>query len=305
MRILVTGVKGQLGHDLAPELTRRNHAVIGTDLAPNDSGASAYIPLDITDRDAVQKVIREIKPDAVVHCAAWTNVDAAEAEENRARAEAVNHWGTKYIAAAAKAADAKLLYLSTDYVFSGEGETPWKPDETHDAPLNVYGQTKLAGEIAVRNALDRFFIVRTAWMFGANGRNFVKTMLRLGGTQGSVRVVNDQIGTPTYTKDLARLLSDMIETDRYGCYHATNAGGYISWYDFTKEIYRQAGLAAAVVPISTAEYGLSKARRPLNARLDQSKLREAGFVPLPLWQDALERYLKETGLENGSNFSDL
>lgn len=296
MRILVTGVKGQLGHDVVPELIGRNHEVIGTDLAPDGAGASAYVPLDITDRDAVQKVIREIRPDAVIHCAAYTDVDAAEAEENRATAEAVNHWGTKYIAEAAKAADAKLLYLSTDYVFGGQGTAPWKPDETRFAPLNVYGQSKLAGEIAVKNALDRFFIVRTAWMFGANGRNFVKTMLRLGGTRDSVRVVNDQIGTPTYAKDLARLLSDMIETDRYGCYHATNAGGSISRCDFTKEIYRQAGLATAVLPVSTAEYGLSKARRPLNSRLDQSKLREAGFAPLPPWQDALERYLKETGL---------
>ena len=303
MKILVTGVGGQLGHDTVRELGRRRHEAIGTDIVPEGQGLSAagtaYIQLDITDREAVRSAIKQIRPDAVIHCAAWTNVDGAEEEENRAKADAVNHLGTKHIAEAAKAVDARMLYISTDYVFNGQGTAPWKPDDKSYEPLNVYGQSKLAGELAVADALDKFFIVRSAWAFGLNGKNFVKTMLRVGRTHDTVRVVNDQIGTPTYTKDLARLLADMIETDRYGYYHATNEGGYISWYDFTKEIYRQAGLATAVLPVTTAEYGLSKARRPFNSRLDKSKLKEAGLIPLPDWKDALARYLKEAGLQNG------
>ena len=309
MKILVTGAGGQLGHDVVWALTRRNHGVIGSDIAPDAQGmpvpGTAYVRLDITDREAVQSAMEQIGPDAVIHCAAWTDVDGAETEENRAKADAVNHWGTKYIAEAAKAADARMMYISTDYVFSGQGTAPWKPDDRPCGPLNVYGQSKLAGEIAVANALEQFFIVRTAWLFGWNGKNFVKTMLEAARTHDAVRVVNDQIGTPTYTKDLARLLSHMIETDRYGCYHATNEGGFISWYDFAKEIYRQAGLNTAVIPVSTAEYGRSKAKRPFNSRLDQSKLQEAGFDPLPHWQDALRHYLREAEIINGADQSDV
>ena len=296
MRILVTGVNGQLGHDVVPELIGRNHEVIGTDLAPDGADASAYVPLDITDRDAVQTVIREIRPDAVIHCAAYTDVDAAEAEENRAAAEAVNHWGTKYIAEAAKAADAKLLYLSTDYVFDGKGTRPWQPDDKNYAPLNYYGQTKLEGEMAVAENLEKFFIVRIAWVFGLNGKNFIKTMINVGKTHDTVRVVNDQIGTPTYTADLCRLLVDMVKSEKFGYYHATNEGDYISWYDFCCEFYRRYGLGTKVIPVTTAEYGLSKASRPENSRLDKSKLVESGFKPLPDWKDAVKRYLQEARL---------
>lgn len=303
MKILVTGAGGQLGHDVFLELIRREHEAVGTDFVPECRGITPYVPFDITDREAVEKVIRQIGPDAVIHCAAWTDVDGAEKEENRARVDAVNHLGTQYIAEAVKAADGKMLYVSTDYVFNGGGTAPWKPDGQPCEPLNVYGQTKLAGELAVKDALEKYFIVRVAWMFGVNGKNLVNTMVRIGRTQASVRVVNDQTGTPTYTKDLARLLSDMIETDRYGCYHATNEGGYISWYGFTKEIFRQAGINAKAVPVSTAEYGLLKAKRPLNSRLDKTKLKEAGFDPLPSWQDALARYLKEAGLIIGPDQS--
>ena len=309
MKILVTGAGGQLGHDVVCTLSRRNHAVIGSDIVPTVQSmpvpGTAYVQLDITDREAVQRAMERIRPDAVIHCAAWTDVDGAEAEENRARVDAVNHWGTKSIAEAAKATGAKMMYISTDYVFNGQGTAPWRPDDRPCGPLNVYGQSKLAGEITVANALDQFFIVRTAWLFGLNGKNFVKTMLAAGRTHDAVRVVDDQTGTPTYTKDLARLLSDMIETDRYGYYHATNEGGYISWYDFAKEIYRQAGLNTAVIPVSTAEYGLSKAKRPFNSRLDQSKLQEAGFIPLPHWQDALRHYLREAKITNGADQSDV
>ena len=305
MKIFVTGVGGQLGHDVVNELERRNHGSVGSDIQGNYSGVSdgtavttvPYVQLDIKDRDAVIRTIEEIKPDAIIHCAAWTAVDAAEDEENQAKVHAINAVGTQNIADAAKAVDAKMLYISTDYVFDGQGTRPWKPDDKNYAPLNVYGQSKLDGEMAVSSTLDKFFIVRIAWVFGLNGKNFIKTMLNVGKTHPQVRVVNDQIGTPTYTLDLARLLVDMVETEKYGYYHATNdeGGEYISWYDFTKEIYRQAGMMTEVVPVTTAEYGLSKAARPFNSRLDKSKLVDNGFSPLPNWRDAVGRYLKEIG----------
>ena len=301
MKVLVTGVCGQLGHDVVNELTKRGHEAIGSDITPVYSGEddgtavtrAPYVQLDITDADAVSRVLGETKPDAVVHCAAWTAVDAAEDNEDRVRA--INAGGTRHIAAACKVLDCKLMYISTDYVFDGQGETPWAPDCTDYAPLNVYGQTKLEGELAVRELVERFFIVRIAWVFGLNGKNFIKTMLSLGQKHECVRVVCDQIGTPTYTLDLARLLVDMIETDRYGYYHATNEGGYISWADFAGEIFRQAGMPTKVVPVTTSAYGLSKAARPFNSRLDKRKLIENGFEPLPTWQDALSRYLREIG----------
>ena len=301
MKVLVTGVNGQLGHDVMLELSKRGHEAVGSGSGSSYRGADAvaalpYVQLEITDRDAVMKTIRELRPDAVIHCAAWTAVDAAEDAENREKVDNINHLGTKYIAEAAKAVDAKMIYISTDYVFDGQGERPWQPDDKCYAPLNVYGQSKLDGELAVADTLDKFFIVRIAWVFGLNGKNFIKTMINVGKTHDTVRVVNDQIGTPTYTLDLARLLVDMVETEKYGYYHATNEGGYISWYDFCCEFYRQYGLTTRVIPVTTAEYGLSKAARPFNSRLDKSKLREAGFEPLPVWQDAVKRYLKEAEL---------
>ena len=303
MKIFVTGVGGQLGHDVVNEAAARGYETAASDIQPAYSGvadgtaaaAAPYYQLDITDRSAVDRTVREINPDVIIHCAAWTAVDAAEDEENRAKVDAINHLGTEYIAEAAKAVDAKMVYISTDYVFDGKGERPWHPDDKNYAPLNVYGASKLAGELAVSGLLSKYFIVRIAWVFGLNGKNFIKTMLNVGKTHDAVRVVNDQIRTPTYTLDLARLLVDMIETEKYGYYHATNEGGYISWYDFTKEIYRQASMTTKVTPVTTAEYGLSKAARPFNSRLDKSKLREAGFKPLPDWKDALGHYLKEIG----------
>ena len=297
MNILVTGVGGQLGYDVVKELLSRGHSPVGSDVLPAlpfDLGAP-YVPLDITDREAVQKTIAGLRPDAVIHCAAWTAVDAAEDLENQEKVFLINGAGTRYIAEACKAIGAKMLYISTDYVFDGQGDAPWQADDHRYAPLNVYGKSKLEGELAVAETLKEFFIVRIAWVFGLNGKNFIKTMLNVGKKYDTVRVVNDQIGTPTYTKDLARLLSDMIETDKYGYYHATNEGGYISWYDFTREIYRQAGMTTAVLPVTTAEYGLSKAARPFNSRLDKSKLIQNGFAPLPDWHDALGRYLREIG----------
>ena len=303
MKIFVTGVNGQLGHDVMNELSSRGHEGVGSDLAPLYSGIAdgtavtrmPYVSLDITDASAVKRVLEEVHPDAVVHCAAWTAVDMAEDDEKVAKVRAVNAGGTQNIADICKELDCKMLYLSTDYVFDGQGTEPWQPDCKEYKPLNVYGQTKLEGELAVSGTLDKYFIVRIAWVFGKNGKNFVKTMLNVGKTHDTVRVVNDQIGTPTYTFDLARLLVDMIESDKYGYYHATNEGGYISWYDFTCEIYRQAGYTTKVVPVTTAEYGLSKAKRPFNSRLDKSKLIANGFKPLPDWKDALRRYLKEQG----------
>ena len=301
MKIFVTGVCGQLGHDVVNNALFRDHEIIGSDIHSVYSGvadgsavtSSPYVQLDITDRDAVLSVIEEIRPDAIIHCAAWTAVDAAEDEENKSKVHAINAVGTKNIADAAKSVDAKLLYLSTDYVFDGQGERPWEPDDKCYAPLNVYGQSKLDGELAVSGTLDKYFIVRIAWVFGLNGKNFIKTMINVGKTHDTVRVVNDQIGTPTYTLDLSRLLVDMVETDRYGYYHATNEGGYISWYDFCVEFYKQYGLDTKVIPVSTEEYGLSKAARPHNSRLDKSKLVKAGFNPLPDWKDAVRRYLEE------------
>ena len=299
MKIFVTGVAGQLGHDVMNELAARGHEGVGSDLLPQYAGIAdgsavtraPYVPLDITDGEAVSRVLSEVKPDAVIHCAAWTAVDLAEDEDKRDKVRAINADGTRHIAQACRVLGCKLMYISTDYVFDGQGETPWQPDCTDYAPLNVYGQTKLEGELAVRELVERFFIVRIAWVFGLSGKNFIRTMLRLGETHASVRVVCDQIGTPTYTLDLARLLVNMIETERYGVYHATNEGGYISWADFAQEIFRQAGMATQVVPVTTAEYGLSKAARPVNSRLDKTKLVESGFAPLPDWQDALGRYL--------------
>lgn len=294
MRVFVTGVGGQLGHDVVNELEKRGHECFGSDIT--DRQDDNYIRLDITDKAAVDAALNEIRPDAVIHCAAWTAVDAAEDEENTEKVFAVNAGGTKNIAESCKALDCKMIYLSTDYVFGGDGTEPWKADCRDFAPLNVYGQSKLDGETAVSGTLEKYFIVRIAWVFGINGKNFIKTMINVGKKYGTVRVVNDQIGTPTYTYDLARLLVDMAESDKYGYYHATNEGGFISWYDFCVEIYNQYGLATKVVPVTTAEYGLSKAKRPFNSRLDKSKLGKAGFAPLPDWKDALKRYLKE--LEN-------
>ena len=302
MKIFVTGVAGQLGHDVMNELIRRGHDGVGSDIAPQYSGIAdgsavtmtPYVPLDITDAAAVEQALTAIQPDAVVHCAAWTAVDMAEDDDKVAKVRAINAGGTANIAKVCKALDCKMVYISTDYVFDGQGTEPWQPDCRDYKPLNVYGQTKLEGELAVSGTLDKYFIVRIAWVFGLNGKNFIKTMLGLSEKYDTIRVVNDQIGTPTYTFDLARLLVDMVESEKYGYYHATNEGGYISWYDFTCEIFRQAGVTNVnVVPVTTEEYGLSKAARPFNSRLDKSKLVANGFTPLPDWKDALARYLKE------------
>ena len=306
MKVFVTGVCGQLGHDVMNELAKRGYEGIGTDITPSYSGVmdgsavttAPYVSLDITDKEAVTKTIEEIHPDVIVHCAAWTAVDMAEDDDKVEKVRAINAGGTQNIADVAKEIDSKMVYISTDYVFDGQGTEPWKPDCKDYKPMNVYGQTKLEGELAVANTLSKYFIVRIAWVFGKNGKNFIKTMLKVGKTHDEVRVVNDQIGTPTYTFDLARLLVDMIETDKYGYYHATNEGGYISWYDFTKEIYKVAGYSTKVIPVTTEEYGLSKAARPFNSRLDKSKLVENGFTPLPTWQDALKRYIDELDMEN-------
>ena len=310
MKVFVTGVAGQLGHDVMNELSARGYEGIGSDLAPSYNGVMdgtavtemPYVSLDITDASAVEKVLLEVKPDVVVHCAAWTAVDLAEDEDKREKVRAINAAGTKHIADVCKTLNCKMVYISTDYVFDGQGTEPWKPDCKDYRPLNVYGQTKLEGELAVSETLEKFFIVRIAWVFGKNGNNFIKTMLKVGKNHDRLTVVNDQIGTPTYTLDLAVLLVDMIETEKYGYYHATNEGGYISWYDFACEIFRQAAEMGytdydsehlTVAPVTTADYGVSKAARPFNSRLDKSKLTENGFSLLPSWQDALKRYLKE------------
>lgn len=300
MKVFVTGVGGQLGHDVMNELNRRGHAGVGSDIAPAYSGiqdgsavcAMPYVQLDITDDAAVRRALEKVRPDAVIHCAAWTAVDAAEDAENRGKVQAINEGGTRNIAEACRALGCRMMYISTDYVFDGKGTAPWQPDCKDYAPLNVYGETKLGGEKAVSALVEKFFIVRIAWVFGLNGKNFIKTMLKLGETHDTLRVVNDQIGTPTYTLDLARLLVDIIETEKYGYYHATNEGGYISWADFAKEIFRQAGMNVNVIPVTTAEYGLSKAARPFNSRLDKTKLTACGFEPLPDWRDAVGRYIE-------------
>lgn len=304
MRFFVTGVNGQLGHDVMNELKKRGYEGIGSDLSEGYAGVAdgsavtqmEYRALDITDKAAVEKLLLEVKPDAVIHCAAWTAVDAAEDEDKRATVFAVNADGPRYIAESCKKLGCKMLQVSTDYVFDGQGTEAWQPDCKDYKPLNVYGESKLAGELAVAETLEKYFIVRIAWVFGLNGKNFIKTMINVGKTHDEVRVVNDQIGTPTYTYDLARLLVDMCETEKYGYYHATNEGGYISWYDFCVEFYKQYGLATKVIPVTTEEYGLSKAKRPTNSRLDKRKLVEQGFTPLPTWQDAVSRYLKEAEL---------
>ena len=261
-----------------------------------------YVQMDITDKGAVERIISEENPDVVIHCAAWTAVDLAEDEDNREKVHQVNVVGTENVALACKKTDCKMIYLSTDYVFDGQGTEPWEPDCKDYKPLSVYGRTKLEGELAVSGLLEKYFIVRIAWVFGTNGKNFIRTMLNLGKTHDQIRVVKDQIGTPTYTYDLARLLVDMAVTDKYGYYHVTNEGGYISWYDFTKEIFRQAAALGhaeyepgrlSVIPVTTEEYGASKAKRPFNSRLNRRKLKENGFDPLPDWQDALHRYLLE------------
>lgn len=314
MKVLVTGVAGQLGHDVMNELAKRGYEGIGSDIAESYNGiqdgtpvvSMPYVQMDITDKASVEKVLTEVNADAVIHCAAWTAVDLAEDEDKKDKVHAVNAEGTKNIVEVCKKLDSKMVYTSTDYVFNGQGEEPWQPDCKDYQPLNVYGQSKLDGELAVSETLDKYFIVRIAWVFGKNGNNFIKTMLKVGKNHDKLRVVNDQIGTPTYTFDLARLLVDMIETDKYGYYHATNEGGYISWYDFTKEIFRQAVEQGhteygedriTVDPVTTAEYGVSKAARPFNSRLDKKKLVENGFTPLPTWQDALGRYLKELNID--------
>lgn len=287
MRVLVTGVKGQLGFDVVKELEKRGHESIGVDVET----------MDITDELQVCNVLQRAIPDAVIHCAAWTAVDAAE--DNVEKVRLVNTVGTENIAKECRKLGCKMMYISTDYVFDGKGIQPWKPDCKEYKPLNVYGKTKLEGEFAVVNNVEKYFIVRIAWVFGKNGNNFIKTMLKLGQNHDKLRVVNDQIGTPTYTYDLARLLVDMIQTNKYGFYHATNEGGYVSWCDFAKEIFKQAGYLTEVIPVTTAEYGISKAARPYNSRLDKTKLVENGFELLPTWQDALNRYLKE--INNGTN----
>ena len=309
MKFFVTGVGGQLGHDVMNEIALRGYEGVGSDIQPEYSGAQdstavcsmPYVQLDITDASAVASAIDSVKPDVIVHCAAWTAVDLAEDEDKKALVHAINAEGTANIASAAKTVDAKMVYISTDYVFNGQGETPWSPDCKDYAPLNVYGQSKLDGELAVSSALTKYFIVRIAWVFGKNGKNFIKTMLRVGKDREFVTVVSDQIGTPTYTLDLSRLLVDMTETEKYGYYHATNSesvpGGYISWADFTEKIYAVAGYSTEVRRVTTAEYGLSKAARPFNSRLDKSKLVSAGFTPLPTWEDAVERYVRELNLE--------
>ncbi len=315
MKFFVTGVAGQLGHDVMNELAARGIGAVGSDMAAAYAGAAdgtqvtqmPYVSLDITDADAVRDALFAERPDVVVHCAAWTAVDLAEEDDKVALVRKVNADGTRHIAAACKALGCKMIYLSTDYVFDGQGEAPWQPDCKDYHPISVYGQTKLEGELAVAELLQKYFIVRIAWVFGRNGKNFVKTMLRLGREKEELRVVSDQIGTPTYTFDLARLLVDMALSDKYGYYHVTNEGGYISWYDFAREIFSQAAALGhpeyapgrlRVYPVETAAYG-AKAKRPFNSRLDRRKIVENGFTPLPAWQDALARYLREIDFEGG------
>ena len=299
MKFFVTGVGGQLGHDVMNELLKRGHEGVGSDIQENYSGVAdgsavtkaPYVALDITDKDAVEKVITEANPDAMIHCAAWTAVDMAEDDDKVAKVRAINAGGTQNIADVCKRLDCKMTYISTDYVFDGQGTEPWQPDCKSYKPLNVYGQTKLEGELAVSQTLEKYFIVRIAWVFGLNGKNFIKTMLNLGKTHDHLTVVNDQFGSPTYTYDLARLLVDMVLTDKYGIYHATNEG-ICNWYEFACEIFRQAGMKVDVAPVPASEYP-TKAKRPENSRMSKEKLTENGFERLPSWQDALERYLPQ------------
>ncbi len=278
MKLLVTGVKGQLGHDVVKECEKRGITAIGVDIEE----------MDITDAAACEKVIKEAKVDAVIHCAAYTAVDAAE--DNTELCRKINAEGTENIVKVCRELNIKMMYFSTDYVFNGKGDRPWKTDDER-SPLNVYGQTKYEGELAVENSLEKYFILRIAWVFGVNGKNFIKTMLRLGKEKGAVSVVNDQIGSPTYTADLAVLAVDMIQTDKYGTYHATNEG-LCSWYEFACQIFNEANMDVKVTPVSSDAFP-AKANRPSNSRMDKSKLTENGFSPLPGWQDALKRYLKE------------
>ena len=310
MKILVTGACGQLGYDVMNEALSRGHACIGTDIVEKekrsffqkDSLASQgeYVTLDITDTTAVAKAIEELQPDIVVHCAAWTAVDLAEDEENYSKVFNINEKGTENIALACKKTKSKLIYISTDYVFDGNGSQAWSVTDACD-PINIYGKSKRAGELAVINNLEQYFIVRISWVFGCNGKNFVKTMLSLGEKYDSLRVVNDQIGSPTYTYDLAKLLIDMTETDRYGVYHATNEGDFISWYDFACKIFELSKMNVNLIPVTTEEYGVTKAKRPYNSRMDKTALLQNGFKLLPSWEDALERYLELIKNNNKNN----
>ena len=293
MKILVTGANGLLGRAVTEEVLRRGHTCIATGRAPQPRCADAtmYAQADLCDPQAVQALITDTQPDAVIHCAAWTDVDGAELPENRAQVFAINAGGTKNVAEACRGTDCKMIYITTDYVFDGTDTAPYPADCTHFAPLNVYGQSKLAGEHAVAETLERYFIVRTSWVYGTGGKNFVHTMLQLSRTHDTLRVVSDQIGTPTYAPDFARLLADMARSDRYGRYNAVNSGGYLSWYDFACAIFRAASIPMTVLPVTSEEYGQSRAVRPRNSRLDTTKLAAAGFRPLPDWRDALVRYL--------------
>lgn len=301
MRVLVTGANGQLGHDVVNELAARGHEAIASGSRETYTGVqdgtfvcnAPYYQMDIRQRDEVRQVLLSVKPDAVIHCAAWTDVDGAEELANKPLALAVNGEGTANVVDACKYLGCKMMYISTDYVFDGEGTEPWPADCFDYDPMNVYGFGKMMGELVVKECLKKFFVVRISWVFGKNGGNFIDTMLRVGKTHPQLKVVNDQIGRPTYTLDLARLLTDMIESEKYGFYNAVNEGENISWYDFAREIFQQAGMPVEVLPVTTEEYGVSKAARPANSRLDTSKLVEQGFVPLPSWQDALRRYLQD------------
>lgn len=299
MKILVTGVNGQLGYDVVRCLkTNKKFEIIGTDIADTTSCECKYIPLDLTNSENVRSVIKKEMPNAIVHCAGWTSVDAAEDNNNKDIVMAINADATLTIARACKEIGSKMMFISTDYVFDGCGDSPFKADDTNKSPLNVYGLSKMIGENNVSNTLNNYFILRISWAFGINGNNFVKTILNLCNNNKEIHVVCDQIGTPTYTYDLAHLIIDMIQTEEYGCYNATNGGGFVSWYDFANEIIKLARKHTKIVPVLTKDWAYSKAKRPLNSRLDKSKLAEKGFDLLPDWKDALERYLKELGYIN-------